>query len=392
MLRILTCCGPLPSRPWSSTTWSSDFPGRNETLYGIVRAGQYGVDLFFVLSGYLIGGLYWRELAARGTIDGSRFIARRATRTMPPYFVAMAIAFCAVWWTRHQVFDAAFLVFGQNYRSTIPFFLVSWSLCVEEHFYVALPLFLAVFRRRAARLIPVALTTLAILPTAFRSAVADRAIGLENFGYFHTATHLRFEGLVLGVLASYLAQPGRLRIRVGPVLRVATWGVAMTLWLGLPWIDPRVAYVGGYLGLALAFTALVLVVAHDVPYRASLWRATKVAAVSSYSVYLTHAWVLFAALSVAERWVGPRYPVTIALTLSVVVAAVGYVFYATIERGTLRVRERLVPDRARGALIPVIHGPRETAEIGCSLPGEPGSPSMMASAARRRGVADPVSP
>ena len=58
--------------------------------------GQFGVDLFFVLSGWLIGGLFWRELRERRDVNVRSFILRRVLRTVPPYYVILPIAWAAV--------------------------------------------------------------------------------------------------------------------------------------------------------------------------------------------------------------------------------------------------------------------------------------------------------
>src|SRR4051794_9525204 len=67
--------------------------------------GQYGVDLFFVLSGWLIGGLYWRELNKLGSVDLMRFWSRRWLRTLPPYFSALTLSWLAVRWARGELFE-----------------------------------------------------------------------------------------------------------------------------------------------------------------------------------------------------------------------------------------------------------------------------------------------
>src|SRR5476651_2724666 len=94
--------------------------------------GQYGVDLFFVLSGWLIGGLYWRERQAFGNVSIAKFLIRRWMRTIPPYLIALLLSYLAIFIARHEEFDYGYLVFAQNYYQRMPFFLVSWSLCVEE--------------------------------------------------------------------------------------------------------------------------------------------------------------------------------------------------------------------------------------------------------------------
>jgi peptidoglycan/LPS O-acetylase OafA/YrhL len=108
--------------------------------YKFAQLGKYGVDLFFVLSGFLIGRLYWDELISFGSVNVPKFIFRRILRTYLPYLVALLLSFGTVWISRHQSFDLGYLFFAQNYYKQIPFFLVSWSLCIEEHFYILLPL------------------------------------------------------------------------------------------------------------------------------------------------------------------------------------------------------------------------------------------------------------
>ena len=56
------------------------------------HVGHYGVDLFFVLSGFLIGNLYWHELVENGRVDIKRFILRRILRTYPPYLIALLLS------------------------------------------------------------------------------------------------------------------------------------------------------------------------------------------------------------------------------------------------------------------------------------------------------------
>ena len=119
----------------STQIFASELPW----LWQITQAGFLGVDLFFALSGYLIGSLFFMEKNTTGRVDIRRFIFRRISRTVPPYLIALAASYLAVYLYRGEPFDLGYLVFAQNYYREIPFFLISWSLCVEEHFYLVLP-------------------------------------------------------------------------------------------------------------------------------------------------------------------------------------------------------------------------------------------------------------
>src|SRR5215831_2616149 len=83
-------------------------------LKRITDFGIYGVDLFFVLSGWLIGGLYWREHRDFGSVAITSFWIRRWLRTIPPYLVTLLIASLAAYGLRRQPFDFGYLLFIQN--------------------------------------------------------------------------------------------------------------------------------------------------------------------------------------------------------------------------------------------------------------------------------------
>src|SRR5205814_3217558 len=117
-------------------------PGR------VHRWGWIGVDLFFVLSGYLIGGQLLAELARNNRLNLRRFYARRALRILPAYLFILTIYFLLPLWREYP--DMAqplwkFLFSLQNialHGGTA--FSHAWSLAVEDQFYLALPFILLV--------------------------------------------------------------------------------------------------------------------------------------------------------------------------------------------------------------------------------------------------------
>ncbi len=120
-------------------------PGR------IDRFGWIGVDLFFVLSGYLIGGQLLAPLARNQRINLGRFFARRAFRIMPAYFVVLAIYFLLPSWREYPEMSQPlwkFLLSVQNiglHGGTA--FSHAWSLAVEDQFYLLLPFILLFVNR-----------------------------------------------------------------------------------------------------------------------------------------------------------------------------------------------------------------------------------------------------
>src|SRR5205807_6248220 len=119
-------------------------PGR------VDRFGWIGVDLFFVLSGYLIGGQLLAPLARSRPIDLRRFFARRVLRIIPAYFVVLAVyAFLPSWREYPEMSSLWKFVFSlQNiglHGGTA--FSHAWSLAVEDQFYLLLPVILILVRR-----------------------------------------------------------------------------------------------------------------------------------------------------------------------------------------------------------------------------------------------------
>jgi hypothetical protein len=119
-------------------------PGR------VHRFGWVGVDLFFVLSGYLIGGQLFAPLARGQGVNLRRFFARRALRIMPAYFVILTIYFLLPSWREYPEISPLwkFLISVQNiglHGGTA--FSHAWSLAVEDQFYLLLPLILLLANR-----------------------------------------------------------------------------------------------------------------------------------------------------------------------------------------------------------------------------------------------------
>src|SRR3954471_4638341 len=122
--------------------------------------GWAGVDLFFVLSGFLMGQLVLRERARTGTFDGRRFTARRLLRLWPVLYVFLAVH--AVLGTEpagSYLWQNALHV--QNYTGTSLAHL--WSLAVEEHFYLLLAVLFPLFARRRGSVRPLVGVLVAVL-------------------------------------------------------------------------------------------------------------------------------------------------------------------------------------------------------------------------------------
>ena len=324
------------------------------TLGRFADSGWVGVDLFFVLSGWLIGGLYWRERERHGDLQIGRFWARRWLRTIPPYIVALVGVYAAraILTDNADPFDWRYLAFLQNYTG-LPYWGVSWSLCIEEHFYLALPLVLGLGLRFRGG-VPILLGLAALGSLVARIATVPD--GADPWGLQYTATHMRLEGLALGVAAAWVYQ---CRPDLWPALRrigriLALPGLAFVA--SVPWLPLDILNRYAYTGVDLAFIAVLVAVADSRPLPLATTRTVRAIALTSYSVYMTQA----TSFDAYNRLVGealPGIPQAIHLVGALVlVGAVGAAFYAAVERPSLWLRRRIAPrrsDRPSPALAPV---------------------------------------
>jgi peptidoglycan/LPS O-acetylase OafA/YrhL len=173
--------------------------------------GWVGVDLFFVLSGFLVSGLLFSEYQKRGGISILRFYTRRGWKIYPPFYLLIGVT---VLWnlalnkpvSTTSLFSE--LCFVQNYLWP-PLWSHTWSLAVEEHFYAILPILLAaLLRMRRGSVDP-------FRPVLFLGTLIGTALlSLRIFNAWYSPhfadqthlypTHLRLDSLVFGVAISYV--------------------------------------------------------------------------------------------------------------------------------------------------------------------------------------------
>jgi peptidoglycan/LPS O-acetylase OafA/YrhL len=306
-----------------------------------------GVDLFFLLSGFLIGRIYLRAQQDAhdrpGTFTLFGFWSARWLRTLPPYLAALVLFALAEPRFHNNPIHPYYLLFLQNYLG-ITGFGPSWSLCVEEHFYLALPLFgfLAlryVGRKHLVWLLPV----LALVPQLWRT-LDILTSGLPPDWYWRT--HLHCEGLILGVWLAYVfvdRKPLWQRLRT-PAIPLAASPIALLLYQNLVPNQPLPFRACVFLLYAIGYAAWLRLF-YDLrwtPTRAPL-RLLKSTihgiALASYSIYLVHT-LLFTDIRL-ELAAWPRGPVKSTTILACTLLA-SVVFYFAIERPTIQLRDRIL--------------------------------------------------
>lgn len=324
------------------------------------RSGWIGVDLFFVLSGFLISGLLFHEHRRHGQIHFGRFFVRRAFKIYPAFYVMIA-ATVAVRLARGDGVAPTGLVsemvFAQNYwRSLWPH---TWSLAVEEHFYVLLPLALiALARLRRGARDPFA--PLIGIFVVVATALLGLRVLVARSGPFASkthlyATHLRIDSLLFGVLISYFHHYRGERLS-GVIRGRHWWLLAGGIALAMPSAALRVeaSFFMPTAGLTLLYLGFgaILLASLEWPYGGGALRERVVSSLAaigfySYSIYLWHVAVGSWGVRGLAEMLGARPPLVIELVAYVAGSlAVGVVMAKVVERPFLRLRDRAFPTRS----------------------------------------------
>ncbi len=263
-----------------------------------LRGGFAGVDVFFVISGYLIGGLLWREVQETGRINLASFYKRRVKRLAPAYF-AMAFAATIVGWFVLLPFE--FREFGKSliaatvYLSNVLFYrgegyfdigadskvlLHTWSLSVEEQFYIVLPLFLVLLSRW--RRLFVAFLAVGFMASLIGSVWLTPTAQTATFYLFP----FRAWELLAGVLLAIATVQGKLP-RLGAW---ASWLGLLLVSAGLVFIDATKGFPGWQVIAPVFGTVLLLANGQQCnPVNAGLSKSVPVFfGKISYSLYLWH--------------------------------------------------------------------------------------------------------
>ncbi|HET6793380.1 MAG TPA: acyltransferase family protein [Acidimicrobiales bacterium] len=317
--------------------------------YGWAGGGYLGVDLFFVLSGFLITGLLEGEHRRSGAIRLGAFWARRARRLLPALLLVLVAvtlyahlgptqvspkvlrgdALSTLFYFANWHFIAAHNSYFAQFSAPSPL-EHTWSLAIEEQFYVVWPLvILALLRRGGRRRRSTAMVAVTALAVASAGAMALLAHGTgdPSRAYFGTDSRV-FELMVgagLALLVQGRAQPGprvRAALQVGGALGlallVAGWSV-----LGGP---PAWMFTGGF--LAAAVIAAVVIAAVIWPDNGPLGRILSLPALRwvgrvSYGLYLWH-WPVFVFVDQQATGLSGAELTALRLGLTVAVTTLSY--------------------------------------------------------------------
>jgi len=261
---------------------------RGPSALAISGRGFLGVDLFFVISGFLIVTLLLREERRSGKISLRSFYARRFLRIFPPYYLMLLVVTVAVYLKRGSTLEPVVhdlpyaLLYVSNMVHMRSFLDITWSLATEEQFYLAVPALLRRGRRAAPLVLSIA-CLLAYLPTF--GLFPELALP----GFFRQTT---FGPILVGVLLAFVMNDARgfgwlarlLWHRLSPVAALGLVVLAASHpaedLSGLPRIGIHVA-------MAVLVAACVVREQHALVPVLSAWPMRRIGTVS-YGIYLYH--------------------------------------------------------------------------------------------------------
>lgn len=309
------------------------------------RVGGVGVNLFFTLSGYLVGGLLLMEYRRTGTLNPGKFLARRALKIWPPLY-ALVIFHALL--GRHELstFFWQNLLHVQNYFGTS--IAQTWSLAVEEHFYIFLAIMLSLMVGRSSKVILSVVIFICLL------ALIARSVAVQQ-GYLDAAfrqTQFRVDSLLYGVALAVVKifHPEQFqRLASKKLLLIAS---AMMLFLFVNWSSEN-ALIERSIGYAIQGMGFALLVVLTCSYSGELVRSRwyKLVAwigVYSYGIYLWHSLALepgrrLIALIQAQHISSLVAWPCVLLFQCVLACVTGYIMTRLVELPSLKLRDRLFP-------------------------------------------------
>jgi peptidoglycan/LPS O-acetylase OafA/YrhL len=309
--------------------------------------GWIGVDLFFVLSGFLIGQQIWKEYIRSGNIDIPRFLIRRGLRIWP-LFYAVYFLILAFNYQFHTDWQRAWpdLVFLSNYKQGIV--SGAWSLATEEQFYILFPvLFCLVLRRfHLDKHLFLLLALYFSLPFIRWLIVltAEGPVSIGNQSILNKPIHTHCDGLVAGLMLAWISQcrPGWLKKwhwSKNLVVLMATGTIALLL---RNYND----HVFAFFSLSLIFGSWVFCSLKDntIFSRIASWRGFFVLSRLSYGMYLNHFEVLPRIVPFLSRYF--KSDITALFFILIISVAssvfVAWITYILIEHPFLELREVII--------------------------------------------------
>jgi peptidoglycan/LPS O-acetylase OafA/YrhL len=346
-----------------------------EWLDDIMGFGWTGVDLFFVLSGYLISSQLFARIAVGKPISLPEFFIKRFFRIIPAYLVVLAIYFLIPAFHEREALPPLwkFLTFTQNFGFDIKNFGTFshvWSLCVEEHFYLLFPLVLITMvyfnatKRGGLLLLGLLLFGFAArLFTWFTLVLPDAGndtFGITWYKQIYYPTYNRLDGLLAGVsiaalfafkpsVKEWITKYGNVTLVLGIIVLTGAWFLC----------EDQKSFYASIFGFPLVAAGYGLLVVAALSPNCFLYkydsRVTALIAKLSFGIYLIHKGVVHVIQPLlAKMDLEPKGELMFLLCLLGTILA-ALILYKTIEEPFLRLRQRILERRRKVSKSPAIH-------------------------------------
>lgn len=324
-------------------------------LRAISHFGFLGVDLFFVLSGFLIANQSL-GLIKKNQFTLKKFYISRFMRTLPNYYVVLLISILI---SGISDFDLSYLFFLQNFGD-LRFFGHSWSLCVEEHFYIVFPLILLFLHsRKLMKYTPHIVATVVIVGILIRYFIwkdlRPDLIYAQNvskgyeiyFRNFVFPTYIRLDGLALGGLIAYLKN---YEIDIWEFILSKTHYIfSLSILLFLPsayMIYHKTEFTNSVFGHSIVAICMSGIVISSLS-KESFFHKIKIPGITlisilSYSIYLTHGHALHTAQTLVESLSLEPFGIDITIIRVTLILTFASLLYWGLEKPILKIRDKIL--------------------------------------------------
>ncbi len=323
--------------------------------------GYWGVDLFFVLSGFLIGSQLFRQIS-NDSFQFKSFYLRRFFRILPAYYGLLIFAYI---YDGPSVFidkiDWRYLLFLQNIGE-LNYLSHTWSLCVEEHFYILFPLFIFTFKNkinfRSIVIATIVIFTFKILlrgilwgyfrPEQLKELDIHKAYE-SYFTHFFYPSFTRLEGIASGLFLAYLKVHqsqiwNQLVKKNKKNLSLSLIFLALSAFIGFNKLTP-IAIIFSFSLIPIGFSFLLLYSVNPKSFinRFKLPLLSKIATIS-YSLYLIHPYSYDIGERIFKHFNASYFNGFAYLVFFLISIFMATILYFLIERPFLLARKRILKD------------------------------------------------
>jgi len=334
--------------------------GQPEWLPTVASFGWTGVDLFFVLSGFLISSQLFAQIKQGQLISFKQFFLKRFFRIVPAYLVTVGIYFCFPFFRERQSLPPIwkFLTFTQNLGLDIQNFGTfshAWSLCVEEHFYLFLPIILIflktskLFLKSYWLLIALFLFGFVIRIYSFNNLYLPK-IGEENswmywYKYIYYPTYSRLDGLLVGVSIAgiyvFLSDFWSKILKYGNLFILLSLCVLTSAYFLCEEQQTFNASIFGFPLIAIGFGFMVLGAISPISFLYK-WKSktTTFIAKLSFAIYLTHKGIIHTTNKLLENF---NIDNNIILIICIITCILGaYFLHLAVEKPFMDLRKKIL--------------------------------------------------